>query len=74
MQLGEDERALEAVLELLQDPREFEVELLFAREARGMRRLQRFGEVLTQLGLVDYWDATSWPDACRRVDGAIRCN
>ena len=73
MQLGEDEHALQAVFELLQDPSEFEVELLFSREARGLRRLPRFGEVLTQVGLVDYWDATTWPDACRRAGGTIRC-
>jgi len=74
LQLGEDERALRAVQELLLDPGEFEVELLFSREARGLRRHARFGDVLTRLGLVEYWDATTWPDACRRVDGAIRCN
>ena len=74
MQLGEDERALRAVQELLLDPGEFEVELLFAREARGLRSQPQFGDVLTRLGLVEYWDATTWPDACRRVDGAIRCN
>jgi TolB-like protein/DNA-binding winged helix-turn-helix (wHTH) protein/Tfp pilus assembly protein PilF len=73
MYLGEDERALRAVLELLPDRSEFEVELLFSREARGVRTHERFGVVLAQLGLVEYWDATSWPDACRRVDGAIRC-
>ena len=73
MYLGEDERALRAVLELLRDRGEFEVELLFSREARGVRTHERFGEVLAQLGLVEYWDATSWPDACRRVDGAIKC-
>jgi TolB-like protein len=73
LQLGEDERALQAVFELLQDPSEFEVELLFSREARGLRRLPRFGEVLMQVGLVDYWDATTWPDVCRRAGGTIRC-
>jgi len=74
LQLGEDERALRAVQELLLDPGEFEVELLFAREARGLRSQPQFGDVLSRLGLVEYWDATTWPDACRRVDGAIRCN
>jgi TolB-like protein/DNA-binding winged helix-turn-helix (wHTH) protein/tetratricopeptide (TPR) repeat protein len=73
MYLGEDDRALQAVLDLLPDRGEFEVELLFSREARGVRTHQRFGEVLAQLGLVEYWDATSWPDACRRLEGAIKC-
>ena len=72
MYLGEDERALRAVLELLQDPGEFEVELLFSREARELRNHERFAEVLAQLGLVEYCDAASWPDACRRVDGTIK--
>jgi hypothetical protein len=39
-----------------------------------VRTHQKFGEVLAQLGLVEYWDATSWPDACRRLEGAIKCH
>jgi tetratricopeptide (TPR) repeat protein len=72
--LGEDERALHAVLDLMRDRAEFEEELLFSREARGLRRQEGFGEVLERLGLIEYWDATGWPDACARVDGVIRCH
>lgn len=72
--LGEDDRALQAGLELVRDPAEFEVELVFSREARGLRRHPRFGELVRALGLESYWDAVGWPSNCRRIGQAITCD
>jgi TolB-like protein len=39
-----------------------------------LRQHPRFGEYLEAAGIVEYWDATRWPDWCdRATDGAIRC-
>lgn len=73
MMLGEDERALETGLELVRDPPEFEVEFVFSREARGLRRHPRFGELVRALGLDSYWDAVGWPPGCQRDGQAITC-
>ena len=71
--LREDDRALEAALELARDPAEFSVEFLFSREARGLRQHPRFGELVAALGLDGYWDATGWPPGCQRRAGRIQC-
>jgi TolB-like protein/DNA-binding winged helix-turn-helix (wHTH) protein/Tfp pilus assembly protein PilF len=71
--LGEDGRAMQSALELVRDPAEFEVELVFAREADGLRRHPRFGELAKALGLESYWDSTTWPANCRRDAGMITC-
>ena len=72
--LGEDDRAMQAALELVRDPAEFEVEFIFAREAAGLRRHPRFGELVRALGLESYWDSTSWPAGCRRDGEMITCS
>ena len=74
MMLGEDDRALKGALELVRDPPEFEVEFIFSREARGLRRHPRFGELVRQLGLDTYWDATGWPENCRKTGDLIKCD
>ncbi|MDX1461108.1 MAG: winged helix-turn-helix domain-containing protein [Xanthomonadales bacterium] len=34
----------------------------------------KFAELLAVIGLVDYWDQTTWPEACRREgSGGIEC-
>lgn len=40
----------------------------------GLRQHPRYGEYLEAAGIVDYWDATEWPDWCKRgPDGLVRC-
>jgi TolB-like protein len=42
---------------------------------RPLRQHPRFGEYLKAAGLVDYWDATGWPEWCQRNDeGVITCH
>lgn len=74
MILGEDDRAMQSALELVRDPAEFEVEFVFAREAKGLRRHPRFRELVRALGLESYWDATAWPTGCRRDGDMITCD
>ena len=39
-----------------------------------LRQHPRYGEYLEAAGIVDYWDATEWPDWCKRgPDGLVRC-
>lgn len=73
MYLDDSERAFETALRLLQDRSEFEVQLLFSREARVLRRHPRFQEIVRALGLDRYWDATQWPEYCRRIGDRIEC-
>jgi len=73
MMLGEDDRALRSALELARDPIEFEVEFVFSREARGLRRHPRFGELVGALGLDAYWDVAGWPPGCQRQAGRVLC-
>ena len=73
MMLAEDDRALRSALELARDPIEFEVEFVFSREARGLRRHPRFGELVGALGLDAYWDVAGWPPGCRTQAGHVLC-
>ncbi len=39
-----------------------------------LRRNPRYAEFLQTAGLIDYWDATKWPDWCnRQLDGKVVC-
>jgi TolB-like protein/DNA-binding winged helix-turn-helix (wHTH) protein len=62
--LGEPERALDAGLRLVNDRPSFNVEFVFAREARDLRRHPRFGELVRAIGLNRYWDKFGWPATC----------
>ncbi len=73
MYLDDSERAVETALKLLHDRSEFEVQLMFSREARVLRRHPRFQEIVRGLGLDRYWDATQWPEFCRRLGDRIEC-
>lgn len=40
-----------------------------------LRENQRFPDYLKRTRLVDYWDATAWPEWCQRNEnGAISCH
>jgi hypothetical protein len=32
-----------------------------------VRQMPEFKDLLREVGLVEYWDETSWPDVCHRV-------
>jgi TolB-like protein/Tfp pilus assembly protein PilF len=72
--LGEAERAVDAGLRLVNDRPSFNVEFVFSREARELRRHPRFGELLRAIGLNRYWDRFGWPEACRQSGDTITCD
>lgn len=51
-----------------------EAELLWSREAAGLRGHPDFGQVVSKFRLDAYWDRFGWPAQCRREAGVIRCN
>jgi tetratricopeptide (TPR) repeat protein len=71
--LGESDRALATGLRLVNDRPSFNVEFIFAREARSLRAHPRFGELIRAIGLNRYWDQFGWPDACNKEGESIVC-
>jgi TolB-like protein/DNA-binding winged helix-turn-helix (wHTH) protein/Tfp pilus assembly protein PilF len=72
--LGEAERAVDAGLRLVNDRPSFNVEFVFSREARALRRHPRFGELVRAIGLNRYWDRFGWPETCRQSGDTITCD
>jgi TolB-like protein/DNA-binding winged helix-turn-helix (wHTH) protein len=72
--LGEAEHALDAGLRLVNDRPSFNVEFVFAREARELRRHPRFGELVRAIGLNRYWDRFGWPETCRHSGDTVTCD
>ena len=72
--LGEPERAVDAGLRLVNDRPSFNVEFVFSREARALRRHPRFGELVRAIGLNRYWDRFGWPEMCRQSSDTISCD
>jgi TolB-like protein len=72
--LGEADRAMDVAMRLVDEPTEFEVEFLFARESAPLRRHPGFGELITRIGLDRYWDRYGWPDLCARKGDQIECH
>jgi TolB-like protein/DNA-binding winged helix-turn-helix (wHTH) protein len=72
--LGEAERAVDAGLRLVNDRPSFNVEFVFSREARELRRHPRFGELVRAIGLNRYWDRFGWPETCRQSGDTISCD
>jgi hypothetical protein len=61
--LGQTELAIEAAFRLADpdyDADEFDVEFLFVHETRTLRHDRRFGELLDNLGLREYWRKESF--------------
>ncbi len=38
-----------------------------------VRQLPEFKDFVTDIGLVDFWMATGWPDTCRPTGGDFEC-
>ncbi len=72
--LGEADRAMDAAMRLVEEPTDFDVEFLFARETAPLRRHVRFGELVRKIGLDRYWDRYGWPDMCARKGNRIECH
>ena len=72
--LEEAERAIDAGLRLVNDRPSFNVEFVFSREARALRRHPRFGELVRAIGLNRYWDRFGWPETCRQSGDTITCD
>ena len=51
----------------------FDIEILFSRAGRPLRSDARFVALMTDLGLVDFWDKAGWPDMCARDSGRVVC-
>ncbi len=71
--LGDADGAITVAFDLLNEPVEFEVEFLFARENELVRRHPRFADLVRAIGLVDYWDAYGWPANCTHSGESIAC-
>jgi len=72
--LGYADAAIDVAFLLLDDPLNFEVEFLFARENAVIRNNPRFGELVRAIGLDRYWDVYGWPRFCSRDEEAIICH
>ena len=51
----------------------FDIEVLFSRAGRPLRDDARFVALVTELGLVDFWDKAGWPDMCARDASGVVC-
>ena len=51
-----------------------EAELLWSREAAGLRGHPDFGQVVSKFRLDAYWDRFGWPPECRRAADSIACS
>ena len=49
------------------------VEFLFAPEAAELRRDPRFPDMLSAVGLDDYWDQHGWPAFCKSQLSTVKC-
>jgi adenylate cyclase len=70
--LGDDERAMEALMAAARDPAG-DYTVVWMPEGRSLRQHRRFGEFCERAGLLDYWKQYGMPDDCRLVDGRLRC-
>jgi adenylate cyclase len=71
MLLGEDERAMRALLASADD-RASDV-VVWYPEGRGVRLHPRFAEFAERAGLLDYWKQFGMPDDCRLIEGRLGC-
>jgi adenylate cyclase len=70
--LGEEERALEALLAAAAGPAG-DITVVWYPEGQGLRLHPRFIEFAEAAGLVDYWKQFGMPDDCRLVEGRLGC-
>ena len=52
----------------------FPHEFIWTPFFRELRAHPRFGEYLEAARIIDYWDATEWPEWCKRdAEGSVTC-
>ena len=51
----------------------FDVEVLFSERGRAVRGDARFVPLMSELGMVDFWDSAGWSDVCARNGQQIVC-
>ncbi len=71
--VGDLDALFAAMPDVIASGEPFDVELFFSEKGRAMRSDPRFIPLMTQLHLVDFWDAEGWPDACARTAQQIVC-
>jgi tetratricopeptide (TPR) repeat protein len=63
---GDDQGAAEALGRAVRLPDSDALEVLWASDLAGARRLPEFKEIVRELGYVDYWrESGKWPSLCR---------
>ena len=72
--LQQDDRALDAAFNLVQDRPNFNTEFLFSRESALLRANPRFEQLLQTIGLNRYWEEFEWPDVCQPQGESIVCH
>jgi tetratricopeptide (TPR) repeat protein len=72
--LQQDDRALDAAFDLVQDPPKFNTEFLFSRESAVLRANPRFEQLVQIIGLRRYWEEFEWPDTCQPAGESVVCN
>ena len=71
--LGHPELVIENYRELMQRGNRILEDSLFTPAYAALRADPGFPELLEMIGLPPYWDATGWPDFCRREAQTITC-
>jgi len=71
--LEEWDRAMDVAFDLAAS-QQFDVEYLFSKDAAPLRQRPRFAELLTTVGLVDYWARHEWDnDFCSMRGTQLEC-
>lgn len=70
--LGEDERAMQALLATA-DSGATDLAVIWYPEGRGVRLHPHFGEFAERSGLLEYWKQFGMPDDCRLIDDRLGC-
>jgi len=73
--IGDVDAVYSAMPEIIANGEPFDVEVFFSDSDNGrvLRTDPRFAGLMQRLGLIDFWDATVWPDKCARTAGNIAC-
>jgi TolB-like protein/DNA-binding winged helix-turn-helix (wHTH) protein/Flp pilus assembly protein TadD len=71
--IGDVDGLFAAMKDVIASGEPFDVEVFFGERGRVMRGDARFIPLMTQLGLVDFWDSAGWPDVCARGEQQIVC-
>ncbi|MCX7065103.1 MAG: winged helix-turn-helix domain-containing protein [Proteobacteria bacterium] len=71
--IGDADGFYAAMKDVVASGEPFDIEILFSRAGRPLRSDARFVALMTDLGLVDFWDKAGWPDMCARDSGRVVC-